>query len=205
MSSLSCPIDLDTRKLQTEIRAMYARVAEDPSGDFHFHRGARYAAERLGYDAGALAELPDSTTSSFAGVGNPHSVGAIQVGATVLDIGSGAGTDLLLAARAVGARGHAIGVDATPEMIARARSAAASLGWTHVEVREGDLHALPIEDASIDVVISNGVLNLAHDKRTAFAEIFRVLRPSGRLQLADIVVEAELSEGIRRNVELWTA
>lgn len=205
MSSISCPIDLDTRRLQEEIASMYARVAKDPNGDFHFHRGPAYAAELLGYDRAELDALPSSATASFAGVANPHAIAPLRAGETVLDIGSGAGMDLLLGARRVGPSGRAIGVDRTPEMIASCRASAAEAGLHNVEVREGDLHELPAEDASVDVVISNGVLNLAHDKLKAFAEVVRILRPGGRLQLGDIVVESALSEGIRRNYELWAA
>ncbi len=206
MSSLSCPVDLDTKKLQTAVVDMYARVATEPDGgDFHFHRGPAYAAQLLGYDARELAELPERSTRSFAGVGNPHAIAPVQPGETVLDIGSGAGTDLLLAARRTGPTGHAIGIDATDEMIEACRTAAHEAGLDNVEVRKGDLHDLPVEDASVDVVISNGVLNLAHDKRRAFGEVFRVLRPGGRFQLADIVVQDELGDSIRGNYELWAA
>lgn len=199
-----CPVDLDTIQLRAEIQSIYARVATDPSGDFHFHRGPRYAADMLGYDAGALATLPPATTASFAGVANPHRIGPIASGATVLDIGCGAGMDLLLAARAVGPRGRAIGVDMTDSMAAQARAGAAAAGLTNVEVRIGDALALPVESNSIDVVISNGVLNLTPDKEAAFAEVFRVLRPGGQFLYADIVVAGELSESIRRNIDLWT-
>lgn len=205
MSSLVCPVDLDTRALVAEIESMYTRVAADPSGDFHFHRGPAYAADLLGYDARELAALPASTTASFAGVANPLAVAPLRAGEVVVDLGSGAGTDLLLAARRVGPAGRAIGVDRTKAMIEKATAAAREIGLENVEVREGDLHALPLEDASVDVVISNGVLNLATDKGAAFAEIARVLKPGGRLQLGDIVVESEISEKIRRNFELWAA
>ena len=205
MSSTICPIDLDTRRLADEVAEMYARVARDPAGDFHFHRGPEYAVEHLGYNAAELAALPSSATESFAGVANPLSIAPVQPGDTVLDIGSGAGTDLLLAARRVGPTGNAIGVDRTPEMIEKCLRSAAAAGLSNVEVRRGDLHELPVADESVDVVISNGVLNLAHDKLRAFREIVRVLKPGGRLQLGDIVVESELSEGIRKNYELWAA
>ena len=205
MSSLICPVDLDTRSLVAEIESMYARVAADPTGDFHFHRGPGYAAEMLGYDAAELAALPKETTASFAGVANPLAIAPLQPGETVVDLGSGAGTDLLLAARRVGPTGRAIGVDRTHAMIEKCRASARAAGLDNVDVREGDLHELPLEDASVDVVISNGVLNLATDKETAFKELVRVLRPGGRLQLGDIVVESELSEKIRRNFELWAA
>jgi arsenite methyltransferase len=205
MSSLICPVDLDTRSLIAEIESMYARVAADPNGDFHFHRGAAYATEMLGYSATELAALPAETTASFAGVANPLAIAPLLAGETVVDLGSGAGTDLLLAARRVGPSGRAIGIDRTHAMIEKCRASARAAGLDNVEVREGDLHALPLEDGSVDVVISNGVLNLATDKERAFREIVRVLKPNGRMQLGDIVVESELSEGIRRNFELWAA
>ena len=205
MSSTLCPIDLDTRRLQQEVAEMYARVARNPSGDFHFHRGPAYAIELLGYEAAELVDLPPSVTESFAGVANPHAIARVQPGDTVLDIGSGAGTDLLIAARRIGPSGKAIGIDRTPDMIEKCLRSAAASGFSNVEVLEGDLHELPVGNRSIDVVISNGVLNLAHDKLKAFGEIVRVLKPGGRLQLGDIVVESELSEGIRKNYELWAA
>jgi arsenite methyltransferase len=200
----SCPIGLDTKRLRDEVSFIYARVAEDPSGDFHFHRGATYAAELLGYDAAELAALPAESPASFAGVANPHAIVPIRSGETVLDIGCGAGMDLLIAARRVGPSGRAIGVDMTPAMAARARASARAADLANVEVRIGDALDLPIDDASIDVVISNGVINLTPDKEKAYAEIFRVLRPGGRLQLGDIIVASELSEDIRGNIDLWT-
>ncbi len=202
--AISCPVSLDTDLLRREVSSTYSRVATDPNGEFHFHRGPQYAAEFLGYDPAALAALPSEATASFAGVGNPHRIEPIRPGETVLDIGSGAGMDLLLAARQVGPEGKAIGVDMTEAMRERAQSAARAASLTNVEVRAGDAEALPVEDASIDVVTSNGVLNLVPDKEQAFSEIMRVLRPGGRLLLADIVVDSELSEEIRSDVDLWT-
>jgi len=202
--AIACPTNLDTKTLRSEVASMYARVATAPDGNFHFHRGPQYAAEFLGYDAVELALLPMESTRSFAGVGNPFAIGPIRGGETVLDIGCGAGMDLLLAARRVGQQGVAIGVDMTEAMRQRARAAAASLGLQQVEVREGDATSLPVPDESIDVVISNGVLNLVPEKERAFAEIMRILRPGGRLQLADIVLDMELSEDIRSNIDLWT-
>ncbi len=202
--ALACPVDLDTQHLRDEISNIYARVATHPEGDFHFHRGPAYAAEFLGYDAAELALLPVDATASFAGIGNPHAIAPIAAGETVLDIGCGAGTDLLLAARRVGPQGRAIGVEMTEAMVERARSAARAAGLTQVEVLKGDATALPLLDANIDVVISNGVLNLVPEKEKAFSEIVRVLRPGGRLQLADIAVEAELGDDVRRNIDLWT-
>lgn len=202
--ALNCPVDLDTRRLREEIQSIYARVAEEPSGEFHFHRGPDYAALRLGYDRNALRTLPDEATVSFAGVANPHRLGPIEEGSVVTDIGCGAGMDLLLAAKAVGPRGRAIGVDMTEAMAEKARSAARTLGLENVEVRIGDAMSLPLEDASVDVVLSNGVLNLTPDKSVAFGEVFRVLRPGGRFFYADILVGHELSESVRRDVDLWT-
>ena len=202
--TLACPIDLDSLRLRREVQEMYARVAAAPDGAYHFHRGADYAATMLGYNAAELAALPASVTHSFAGIGNPHAIAPLSGGARVVDIGSGAGTDLLLAARHVGSSGHAIGVDMTAEMRDRAREGARECGLTHVEVLEGDATSLPLDDGSVDVVISNGVLNLVPEKERAFAEIARVLRPGGRLQIADIVTGVELSEEIRRDIDLWT-
>jgi SAM-dependent methyltransferase len=199
-----CPIDLDTRKLRDEIQAIYARVASEPSGTFHFHRGPAYAAEWLGYDAAALAQLPAESTASFAGVANPHRIAAIAEGATVVDIGCGAGMDLLLAAKAVGSAGTAIGVDMTEAMAARARAGAESMGLRQVEVRLGDAMHLPVASDSVDVVLSNGVLNLTSDKTQAFSEVLRVLKPGGLFLYGDIVVAGELPESVRTNVDLWT-
>jgi arsenite methyltransferase len=200
----TCPVDLDTLRLRAEIESIYRRVANEPSGDFHFHRGPAYAAERLGYDADALAMLPADTTASFAGVANPHRIAPMTAGATVVDIGCGAGMDLLLAAKAVGPSGRAIGVDMTKAMAERARAGATSCGLANVEVRLGDAMSLPIESDSVDIVISNGVLNLTPDKERAFGEVFRILTPDGLFLYGDIVVADELSESIRRNIDLWT-
>ena len=201
---IACPVDLDTLRLRAEIQSIYARVADDPSGNFHFHRGPEYAATRLRYDAAALAKLPSSVTGSFAGVANPHAIAPLPAGATVVDIGSGAGTDLLLAALTIGPQGRAIGVDMTEAMRNRARAGAAACGLRNVDVREGDATALPVESASVDVVISNGVLNLVADKRAAIGEIRRILKPGGRLQLADIVLGIPLEESALRDIDLWT-
>ena len=202
--AISCPVDLDVARLRAEVQSMYTRVAAEPDGDFHFHRGPEYAAARLGYDLEELAKLPASVTASFAGIGNPHLVQRLVPGSIVLDVGCGAGTDLLLAATHIGPTGRAIGVDMTQSMVARARSGAQAAGLSNVDVRLGDATALPVEDNSIDVLISNGVFNLVPDKERALAEIFRVIKPGGRLQLADIVLGAELDETARRDVDLWT-
>jgi arsenite methyltransferase len=202
--AIACPVDLDTARLRLEIQAIYARVAADPSSEFHFHRGPAYAAEMLGYDGAALAALPADATASFAGVANPHRIATLTRGATVVDIGCGAGMDLLLAASAVGPTGRAIGIDMTGSMVERARAAAQTLGLTHVEVRIGDALAVPVDSESADFVISNGVLNLTPDKGRAFDEVFRILKPGGQFLYGDIVVANELSESIRRDIDLWT-
>ncbi|MGE0811861.1 MAG: methyltransferase domain-containing protein [Vicinamibacterales bacterium] len=205
MSSLTCPVQLDTRRLAGAVASTYDRVALDPGAGYHFNVGPEYAASALGYDRAALAALPAPSTARFAGVGNPLALGTPHPDEVVVDVGCGAGLDLLLAARAVGPHGRAIGVDGSDAMLATARASAAALGLTQVEGRRGDLHALPVEPASVDLVLSNGVLNLSHDKPRAFEEIHRVLRPGGRLQLADIVVDEPLSDAIRSNFELWAA
>jgi SAM-dependent methyltransferase len=202
----TCPLDFDITTLRDNVRAVYTRVADDPDGDFHFHRGLDYAVERLGYSRTELSALPGVATARFAGVGNPFMAGEIRPGEVVLDHACGAGMDLLLAARRVGPTGRAIGVDMTPRMLEQAQTAVhvAHLG-DRVDLRPGLLERLPVEDASVDVVISNGVLNLSPDKARALAEVWRVLRPNGRLQLADVVVARELSLAARSNPELWAA
>jgi arsenite methyltransferase len=201
---LTCPVGLDTARLRKEVQAIYGRVAVAPDGSFHFHRGPHYAATRLGYDATELASLPAEVTASFAGIGNPHAIAPIPEGATVLDIGCGAGTDLLLAARRVGPSGLAIGVDMTAGMASVATAGAVSCGLAHVEVRLGDATDLPVDAGTVDIVISNGVLNLVPDKIRALDEIWRVLRPGGRAQIADITIGTELPEEAIRDIDLWT-
>lgn len=199
-----CPVALDRDKLMSEVRAVYARVAENPQGDFHFHRGPAYAARLLEYDAGELAELPATATAAFAGIGNPFLMEGLAAGAAVVDIGSGAGMDCLLAARRTGSSGSVVGIDMTDAMLERARVGAAEAALGQVRFEKGDATALPLRSGSVDVVISNGVINLAPDKEAVFNELYRVVRPGGRLQFADIVVGVELSEGVRNDIELWT-
>jgi SAM-dependent methyltransferase len=202
--AVTCPIDFDVASLRAEVQTMYSRVATAPDGEFHFHRGPQYAVTMLGYDPAELAALPADVTSSFAGVGNPHAVGRLPAAATVIDIGCGAGTDLLMAARVVGPHGRAIGIDMTEAMRERASNGAASCGLANVEVRPGDATRLPVEDRSVDVVISNGVLNLVPEKERAVAEIARVLKPGGRVQIADIIIGEVLPDSALRDIDLWT-
>jgi len=202
--SLTCPVDLDTLMLRREISAMYTRVAIAPEGEFHFHRGPAYAVEKLGYDPRELERLPAEVTARFAGVGNPHIIAPVPAGTTVVDVGCGGGMDLLLAALHVGPTGRAIGVDMTAQMREQAQAGATALRLPHVDVRDGDATQLPVDDGSVDVVISNGVLNLVPLKERAIAEIARVLKPGGRVQIADIVIGEELPDSALRDIDLWT-
>jgi arsenite methyltransferase len=195
------PVDIES--LRAAIRAEYAAVAAYPDQGFHFHTGARLAAI-LGYPEEWIAALPPRAVKSMAGTGNPFALGELQPGERVVDCGSGAGADSLMAARVVGPRGRVIGVDMTPEMVAKARRNAEIAGVHNVEFREGVLEALPVSDDWADVVISNGVLNLVPDKAVALAEFFRVLRPGGRIQLADIVLDRPVPDGSKSDVSLWT-
>lgn len=194
---------LDTDALRASIREEYAAVATDPQRGFHFHTGRRLA-ELLGYPKDLLAGIPEGAIASMAGTGNPFALGPLAVGEHIVDCGSGSGVDSMVAARLVAASGSVIGVDMTPAMLDRARVAAAAAGIGNVEFRDGYLEALPVDDAWADVVISNGVLNLVPDKAAALAEMHRVLRPGGRLQVADIVLGRAVGEGAKVDVSLWT-
>jgi arsenite methyltransferase len=201
----TCPASFDVALLRRRVRETYTAVAEEPGGDFHFHRGAAFAVAMLGYDPAELAALPAEATDAFAGVGRPLAGGTLRPGAVVLDHACGAGTDLLLAARRVGQTGHAIGVDLTAAMVARARRAASLANLGNVHITQCPYEALPVPDASVDVVLSNGVLNLAPDKPLVLAEVARVLRSGGELWIADVVVQRELALGVRSDAELWAA
>ncbi len=195
---------VDAVALREEVKNKYREVASDPHGKHHFHTG-RYLAKHLGYDQSFVDSLPDVAVESFAGVANPFSLRPLSKGEKVVDVGSGAGFDSFVAAHQVGAGGKVVGVDMTEEMLAKSRSTVGKLGLRHVEFREGLAERLPVEDEWADVVISNGVINLCADKKTAFSEIYRVLRPGGRLQFADIANGKPVPESAIRDIDLWTA
>ena len=195
---------VDVDDLRGKVREMYRQVAEAPESPFHFELG-RPLAERLGYPPSLLDAVPAQATVSFAGVGFHLDLAELAAGETVLDLGSGSGMDAMAAALLVGPTGRVIGVDMTAAQLEKATRLAGEAGFGQVEYREGYLESLPVADAGVDVVISNGVINLCSDKRAVFQEIARVLRPGGRLALSDIVTERDLPENITCNATLWAA
>ena len=193
---------LDVGLLRQAIQEEYATVATRPEQGFHFHTG-RPLARLLGYDEAWLDGLPEPTIASFAGTGNPFSLGRLRAGERVVDVGCGAGIDSLIASGMVGPEGRVVGVDMTPAMLGRAQASARELDATNVEFRHGFAEALPVDDAWADVVISNGVMNLFPDKVAGLREMARVLKPGGRLQIGDILVQKSVGNGAKRNIDLW--
>ncbi|HEX2909831.1 MAG TPA: methyltransferase domain-containing protein [Chloroflexia bacterium] len=190
--------------LRSEISKEYAQVATNPGQGFHFHTGYTLA-KILGYSDELVEPVPRSAVESFAGTGNPFSLGEIKPGERVVDIGAGAGFDSLIAARLVNPTGQVIGVDMTPQMLNKAQQAAIEAGLNNmVEFRQGYAEALPVEDEWADVVISNGVINLCPDKLSVFREMYRVLKPGGRLQIGDILVQKAVPESAKSQIDLWT-
>jgi SAM-dependent methyltransferase len=194
-------IDLET--LRCEISKEYAEVASNPAKGFHFHTG-RPLAKLLGYSDDLLSGVPEGSIEAFAGTGNPFSMGEIRPGENVVDIGSGAGIDSLIAARMAGPSGKVVGTDMTTEMLDRARAAASEAGLENVEFHQGHAESLPVPDGWADIVISNGVVNLCPDKRVVFREMHRVLKPGGRLQIGDILVQKAVPQSAKDKIELWT-
>ena len=202
-SFVARPVDVDTDALRRAIQDEYKEVAEDPGKGFHFHTGRRLT-RIVGYKDEWLEGVSESAIESFAGTGNPFAMGALAPGERVVDIGSGGGIDSLVAARMVGPDGEVVGIDMTPAMLRKARAAAAESGVDNVEFREAYMEEIPVPDGWADVVISNGVLNLTPDKQKALGEMFRVLRPGGRLQIGDILVNREVPAEAKQKIDLWT-
>jgi arsenite methyltransferase len=195
-------VEIDLEVLKREIKKTYSSVSEEPGQDFVFPTGRAWAAD-LDYPD-ELASVPESAAESFAGVANPFSLGRLNAGERVLDLGSGAGTDSLIAAQMVGEQGSVTGIDMTAAMLARARAAANEIGLANVQFVEAEAERLPFADESFDVVISNGVIDLIPDKDAVFSELHRVLVPGGRMQIADVTIQNPVSEEGRRNIDLWT-
>jgi arsenite methyltransferase len=201
---MSKELAVDPFALREEVKNKYRDVACSPNGEYHFHTG-RPLAKRLGYDPAVVDAMPDAAVESFAGVANPFSLRVLNQGEKVVDAGSGGGFDCFVAAHQVGTRGRVIGVDMLPEMLEKSRKTVEVMGLNNVEFREGLLEEMPVESGWADVVISNGVINLCADKKRVFSEIWRVLRPGGKLQFADIPNRKPVPESAIRNIDLWTA
>jgi SAM-dependent methyltransferase len=201
---MSVDLAVDADALREEVKSKYREVATNPHGTFHFHTGRPLVA-RLGYESALVDVLPDVAVESFTGVANPFALQTVSQGERVVDVGSGAGFDSFIAAHQVGRTGRVLGVDVTDEMVSKSQATAVLLGWEQVEFRHGLAENLPVEDAWADVVISNGVINLCADKQAVLNEIYRVLRPGGRLQFADIANGRPVPEAAIQNIDLWTA
>jgi arsenite methyltransferase len=195
---------VDTQELEAKVKDMYRHVAEEPQGKYHFEMG-RPLADRLGYPADVLDRIPEGAIESFAGVGYFFDLANLGEGEMVVDLGSGSGMDAFFAAEQVGSSGSVVGIDFTVEQLEKARRIAEENGFAQVELREGRIEKLPVEDASCDCVISNGVINLAPEKEPVFAEAARVLKPGGRLTIADIVSEKQMKESIVCDADLWAS
>ncbi len=195
--------NVDRAELRDQIEAKYCDVAQKPKQGFHFHTGRPLAA-MLAYPEQDVNALPESTIESFAGTGNPFLFGKLHEGETVLDIGCGAGFDTLQAAQQVGPTGRVIALDMTEAMLAKTRLGADTLGLTNVDTKLGYAEELPADDGSVDVVISNGVINLTPDKMTVMQEVHRVLKPGGRFQIADIIVQKPVDQDAKDDIDLWS-
>lgn len=200
---MNTELPVDPFALREEVKSKYRDVARNPNGEHHFHTG-RPLARRLGYDPALVDSMPDAAVESFAGVANPFALRALDPGENVVDAGSGGGFDCFVAAHQVGPQGKVVGVDMLPEMLEKSRTTAKLMGLKQVEFREGLLEQIPVRDGWADVVISNGVINLCADKRQAFSELWRVLRPGGRLQFGDIANGKPVPADALRDIDLWT-
>jgi arsenite methyltransferase len=200
---MAVEIGIDVARLKSEIRKTYADVSREPDKDFIFPTGRAWALD-LGYPPDLLERVPEASAASFAGVANPFSLGRLEPGERVLDLGCGAGTDTLVAAQMVGPEGRVVGIDMTAEMLAKARASAEAMDAPNVEFVEGEAESLPFGDETFDVVISNGVIDLVPDKEAVFGEVFRVLAPRGRIQIADVTIQNPVSEAGKRDIDLWT-
>jgi len=195
-------VEVDSDALRAQVTEKYTEIANEPEKGAHFHTG-KSLAMMVGYPESIIDSLPAGTVESFAGTGNPFSMGELKPGETVLDLGCGAGFDSLIAARQVGASGRVISIDMTPAMLDRARVGASEAGLSNVEFHEAYAESLPVQDKSVDVVISNGVINLCPDKMAVFGEINRVLKPGGRIQLGDMVVHKAVPDDAKADIDLW--
>jgi len=195
-------VEVDSDALRAQVSEKYTEIANEPEKGAHFHTG-KSLAMMVGYPESIIDSLPAGTVESFAGTGNPFSMGELKPGETVLDLGCGAGFDSLIAARQVGASGRVISIDMTPAMLDKARVGASEAGLSNVEFHEAYAESLPVQDKSVDVVISNGVINLCPDKMAVFGEINRVLKPGGRIQLGDMVVHKAVPDDAKADIDLW--
>ncbi|HEY3082201.1 MAG TPA: methyltransferase domain-containing protein [Chloroflexota bacterium] len=200
---MTLTVKLDVGALRSAIQEEYAEVAACPLKGYHFHVGRAHA-ERLGYDPADLDPLPEPVVESFAGLGNPFALGRLAPGETVVEVGSGAGMDALIAARQVGPAGRVIGVDMTDAMVEKARANALLVDAANAEFRKGLAEELPVADGTADVVLSNGVINLCPDKEAAYREVLRVLKPGGRIQVVDTAVRTAVPEDAREDIALWS-